>query len=317
MYIPRVCELLEGDIENLFTDKSHGLQYVVWCTVCCVCWFHLFECIHFIEMLITDRTTKSKDSGSGMAVIGDISELKETMDRMNSFMMEQDEEREMNKLWRLCMLSLLVDDDEKFDKIKHIAQLMTDGMDGIDGMNGIQKDFGISGLKSLNVDDYGQDMNGVCDLYLQQMAISMDTAVEEKGPDEQVSGKQATVDDGLDLKQNSKTDIRDDESDGGLVVEAEDETVGGLIGAALSGESEAVHNALQSLQSDADANDPLEFQGDKIVFRSGEQTKGDIVEGDPVTGNSDRANGAREVQGKSANAQISGSQHLRQEGADL
>merc|ERR550525_448248 len=99
LYIPRVCELLNGDIEALFTETRRGLRGSA-----------------------SDKT----------ASIGVGPEFQEMMDRMNTLITEQSTEKRLNRLWRLCMLSLVVDDKERVDKITNIARLISDEVTGED-----------------------------------------------------------------------------------------------------------------------------------------------------------------------------------------
>eukprot|EP01083_Nonionella_stella_P132620 403232_1 len=184
MYIPRICELLNHDISTIFAGDNPNV------------------------VSVTELPS---------AVVGDTSGL---LNKLNEIVAQKNDDKELDYLWKLCLLSLMVDDETKLNTIRSVASvLMLQYIETV--------------VPEEDVEANEKAETEICDFYLERM-LSL--------KEEETSN--ADVDETMETTMSNKTDIENDVEDDALEVEEDmeyqdlynenDNKIGGLIGAILN-----------------------------------------------------------------------------------
>ena len=186
------------------------------------------------------------------------------MSKLNDIIDAQNDNQELDHLWKLCLMSLMVDDEGKLNKLKTVANMymLKEG-----------QDINVGAIGDIDTSE-----TEICDFYLDQMVNSKQNAQKKK-----LSKKSKATDPPLPPADDNSNSIdaavvtEESTNDKEEVSEGSDK-MGGLIGQAMmekdneDEQSDVDSDASKGSDDDTDV-DVQEFKGDKVVFQSGNSEK--------------------------------------------
>eukprot|EP01084_Bolivina_argentea_P145252 254621_1 len=218
MYIPQICELINNNINNLFLDRDNTNS----------------------QTPQTQNTDGISDVVSNnVNIISDTSGL---MNKLNDMMKKQNEQSELDQLWKLCLMSLIIDDEGKLNKIQKVASMFMGGLKDVDS-----------------------EQTGICDFYLEQMLDNKkqtDAPLPHEDDTIETTGVEPVV------EKSTGVLISNEENTDFVIEETENENENGLL-QLLEENNDDVDDDVNN--NDDNDNDEVVFQsGDnEVVFQSG------------------------------------------------
>lgn len=249
---------------------------------------------------VEDDTLDTVNPVDGMSIgtgafVGDSSTL---MTKLNNIVNAQDDNEELNHLWKLCLMSLMVDDQGKLNKIKTVANMymFKQGLDSIGAIG-----------------DGDTTETEICDFYLDQMIISKQNA-QKRQMSKKLKGTDPPLPPAEDNSNSIDTTVVTEQQQS---IDKEDIPVGnnkmgGLIGQALMDKDDEddtndVEENDASTADDEDINvEQQQFKGDKVVFQSGNSEKISDIQVNIVADDEEEEQEPEETEEEQGDEQLSG-----------